>query len=238
MIAAALAQAGRAVPATVLDMVTGASRIEQGVLAALAALSLVSWGIMLAKWREFAAVARDASGFLAEFAACTRFEDAATAARRSRHGPWTRIVDEAARFLRESRQANQSRGGDGTLSAAQVEALKLLLEASTTQERDRLAAYVPWLATIGSVSPLLGLLGTVLGVIDAFLGIATRGSGNLAAVAPGIATALIATAAALAVAIPAAFGYNLFASRLSRLEASLDGFGSALIALMAREGRL
>ena len=67
------------------------------------------------------------------------------------------------------------------------------------------------------MSPLIGLLGTVLGVIEAFLGIASKGSGNLSAVAPGVAEALIATAAALAVAIPATFGYNIFAESAQSL---------------------
>jgi biopolymer transport protein TolQ len=119
-----------------------------------------------------------------------------------------------------------------------VEALRFVLDAQTDSERDTLTRFVPWLATIGSVSPLIGLLGTVLGVIDAFLGIATSGAGNIGAVAPGVAEALIATALALAVAIPAVFGYNIFASRLSRLDGELDGFGSELIALMVREGRI
>ena len=91
---------------------------------------------------------------------------------------------------------------------------------------------------ISMVSPLIGLLGTVLGIINAFLGLATKGSGNIGAVAPGIATALVATAAALTVAIPAAFGYNIFANRLNRVERDLEGYGSELIALLAREGRL
>jgi biopolymer transport protein TolQ len=104
--------------------------------------------------------------------------------------------------------------------------------------RDKLGRYVPSLATIGSVSPLIGLLGTVLGIIEAFIGIATKGSGNIGAVAPGVAEALIATAAALSVAIPAVFGYNIFAHRLNRIDGELDGFGSELIALMVREGRI
>jgi biopolymer transport protein ExbB/TolQ len=75
----------------------------------------------------------------------------------------------------------------------------------------------------------------VLGIIDAFVGIATRGSGNIGAVAPGVAEALIATAAALSVAIPAAFGYNIFANRLNGLESQLDGFGASIIALLIRD---
>ena len=85
---------------------------------------------------------------------------------------------------------------------------------------------------------ILGVLGTVLGVISAFLGIATHGSGNLAAVAPGVATALVATAAALSVAIPATFGYNILASRLNRLDNLLEGFGTTVIAMLVREGRV
>ena len=91
---------------------------------------------------------------------------------------------------------------------------------------------------IGSVSPLIGLLGTVLGVIDAFIGIATKGSGNIGAVAPGVAEALVATAAALAVAIPAVFGYNLFAARINRIDGALEAFGSEIIAMMVREGHI
>ncbi|MDX2184128.1 MAG: MotA/TolQ/ExbB proton channel family protein [Gemmatimonadaceae bacterium] len=231
------AQIGRAVPSSALDMVTGATGIEQVVLLFLAVLSLTSWAIMLAKWREFAALTRDAAPFLAEAASSDRFDQVVQTARLSVPTPYTQITQRAAQFLEQSTLANRARG-ETALSATQVEALKLLLDAEADGARERLVRFVPWLATIGSVSPLLGLLGTVLGVIDAFLGIATKGSGNLAAVAPGIATALIATAAALAVAIPASFGYNLFASRLSRLESGLDGFGSELIARLAREGRL
>jgi len=97
---------------------------------------------------------------------------------------------------------------------------------------------LPVLAAVGSVAPFIGLLGTVLGIITSFLGIATRGSGNLAAVAPGVAAALVATAAALAVAIPATFGYNILANRLNRLDNLLEGFGTTVIAMLVREGRV
>ena len=125
-----------------------------------------------------------------------------------------------------------------TLSGTQIETLHLLMESEAAAERDRLGKFIPWLASIGSVSPLIGLLGTVLGVIDAFVGIAAKGSGNIGAVAPGVAEALIATAAALSVAIPAVFAYNIFAARLNRIEGELDSFGSELIALMVREGMI
>jgi biopolymer transport protein TolQ len=124
------------------------------------------------------------------------------------------------------------------LSQAQVEALQMLLEKEATGERDRLERLLPWLATIGAVSPLIGLLGTVLGVINAFLGVAASGSGNISAVAPGVAEALIATALALTVAIPAVFGYNFFANRLNHITSELDGFSTDIVALLVREGRI
>src|SRR5205823_9746638 len=102
----------------------------------------------------------------------------------------------------------------------------------------RALRHVPVLATIGSVSPLLGLLGTVIGVIQAFIGIATKGSGNLSAVAPGVAEALIATAASLAVAIPATFGYNILANRLNRFDGAMERFNAAVIARFVREGQI
>jgi biopolymer transport protein TolQ len=101
-----------------------------------------------------------------------------------------------------------------------------------------MARFVSWLATIGSIGPLLGLLGTVLGVMDAFIGIATRGSGNLSAVAPGVAEALVTTVAGLATAIPAVIGYNLFVNRLGLFAGELEGFANELIGSMAREGLL
>ena len=143
------------------------------------------------------------------------------------------------RFIQETTPAlHGTAERSARFSSAQVEALQLVLDAETSSERDRLGRWVPSLATIGSVSPLIGLLGTVLGVIDAFIGIAAKGSGNIGAVAPGVAEALIATAAALSVAIPAVFAYNLFAARLNKIEGELESVGSELIALMVREGMI
>ena len=154
--------------------------------------------------------------------------------------PYTRVFTRAVQFVQETRPLAVEGGAHASaaLSAAQVEALRLVLDAETNAERDQLGRAIPGLAVIGSVSPLMGLLGTVMGVIQAFIGIATKGSGNLGAVAPGVAEALVATAVALAVAIPAIFGYNIFATKLNRFDGELEGFGSEVIALLAREGRI
>ena len=123
-----------------------------------------------------------------------------------------------------------------SLSMTQLEALKMVLGKEVAAERDLLGHYIPWLATIGSVSPLLGLTGTVFGIMRAFIGIASKGSGNLAAVAPGVAEALVATASGLLAAIPAVIAYNLYVNRVRLFAGELEGFANELIGTMAREG--
>jgi biopolymer transport protein TolQ len=234
-----LLQVGGAVPNSTLELLRAASPVAQAVLVFLVLLSLLSWGIMFLKWRELRAVRSAGDAFMRGFEGSSSVEAVAALARTSSGSPYTRVFARATQFLTQTTPALAPTSDRAArLSGSQVEALRLVLDAETNHERDRLERFVPWLATIASVSPLIGLLGTVLGVISAFLGIATEGSGNIGAVAPGIAEALIATAAALAVAIPASFGYNLFATRLNRIDSSLEGFGSELIALMVREGRI
>ncbi len=227
-----------AIPSTRLDLVLDASDETKVVLVVLVLLSLLSWSVMLSKWLAFRRAERSAAEFMKEFHKGTRLEAVAALAKRSKPSAHTRVLQRALQFLTETGMVRGHDGAPAMLSASQVQALRLVLDAETNAERDRLGSYIPTLAMIGSVSPLLGHLGTVLGIIEAFLGVARGGSGNLAAIAPGVAEALIATATALAVAIPAYFGYNIFAARLNKFDGELDGFGSEVIALMAREGRL
>lgn len=232
-------QGDAAIPSTALELILAGSIETKVVLGVLVILSLLSWGIMLAKWREFSTMRKSSDEFLRKFERAHNLDEVVAATARMRPNAFTRVFDRAQVFLSDTKPAlGPTPDRQARLSGSQVEALRLLLDAQTTSERDALGKYVPWLASIGSVSPLIGLLGTVLGVISAFIGVATQGSGNLGAVAPGVAEALVATAAALAVAIPAVFGYNFFANRLNRFDGELEGFGSELIALMVREGRI
>jgi len=238
----ALLQAAGAVPTSPKELILNASTETQVVLVILAVLSLVSWAIMLGSGRALSNALRNATAFAREVERAPRVDSAAVAAKHTRPNASQRLLVRALQFLGET-PPNPGYGDSGALlsathAASRVETLRLVLDAETLAERDRLGRFLPWLATIGSASPLIGLLGTVLGVINAFVGIATRGSGNLAAVAPGVAEALVATAAALSVAIPATFGYNILASRLNRLDNLLEGFGTTLIAMLGREGRL
>jgi biopolymer transport protein TolQ len=232
-------QIGAAIPTSPMELVTQSSTPTKVVLAVLVIMSLLSWMLMLAKWREFKRAENAGREFMAEFERAHTLDEAAEIAARSPASPQKGVLTRALRFITETTPALAATGDRrARLSASQVEALRQVLDSESGAVRDQLGRFVPSLATIGSASPLIGLLGTVLGVIEAFIGIATKGSGNIAAVAPGVAEALIATAAALSVAIPAVFGYNIFAHRLNRMDGELDGFGSELIALMVREGRI
>lgn len=227
------------VPDSMLDMVVKASITVQAVLALLAFLSLLSWGIMFAKWAAFGRAERAGREFVSDFERADGMGEANTFAKRAKPNPFVAVFARGAQFLEQTRPAiSPTADRSGRLSASQVEALRLVLDAESSSEREKLGQFIPWLATVGSVSPLIGLFGTVVGVIQAFNGLAQKGAGNINAVAPGIAEALIATASALAVAIPAAFAYNIFAARLNRIDNRLDAFGSEFIALLVREERI
>jgi len=232
-------QIGAAVPSSPVELISSSTLATKIVLGILVVLSLLSWALMIAKTIEFKRAESAGRQFMDHFEDAPSLDVAAEVAKRSPPSPQRTVLLRALRFLQETTPALGATTERGArLSASKVEALRLVLDSESGAVRDQLGRFVPSLATIGSASPLIGLLGTVLGVIDAFLGIATKGSGNIGAVAPGVAEALIATAAALSVAIPAVFGYNIFAHRLNRVDGELDRFGSELIALMVREGRI
>jgi biopolymer transport protein TolQ len=243
-----LLQVGGAIPSSAWELITAATPVTKAVLILLAVLSLVSWAIMFGAWREMRKARRAGESFQREFERTSRLDEAASLAKHAPATAFPRLLLRAMRFVADTRVLNQQQRElsspdagaptSATLTGSQIETLHLVLEAEASAERERLSRYLPWLATIGSVSPLIGLLGTVLGVIQAFIGIATKGSGNLSAVAPGVAEALIATAAALAVAIPATFGYNIFANRLNRFDGTMENFGTSIIALLVREGHI
>jgi biopolymer transport protein TolQ len=236
---ALIAQTEAALPSNALELITTADIVTQVVLVLLLGLSLISWTIMVSKWREFSRVRSKSKALLHAMEHARTLQDVAASSRKAAGSPFARIFDRAETFLSETRPAMAATPDrSARFSASQVEALRLVLDSQTDTERDALSRFVPSLAMIASASPLIGLLGTVLGIIQSFIGLSTTGSGNVAAVAPGVAAALTATAMALAVAIPAVFGYNICANRVNRFEGELEGFGSELIALLVREGKV
>ncbi|HUQ45653.1 MAG TPA: MotA/TolQ/ExbB proton channel family protein [Gemmatimonadaceae bacterium] len=237
-----LLQAAGAVPTSAKELILHASTATQVVLVILVVLSLVSWAIMLGVGRELTRALRASTEFAREVERAGSLDSVGVSVKHASPSASHRLLVRALQFIGATTRPDG--GGDAivqlspTAAASRVETLRLVMDAESLGERDRLGRFLPWLATIGSASPLIGLLGTVLGIISAFVGIATTGSGNLAAVAPGVAEALVATAAALSVAIPATFGYNILANRLNRLDNLLEGFGTTVIALLVREGRI
>lgn len=233
-------QVGGAVPTTELELIAASSFATKIVLVVLAAFSAISWFLIFAKVSQFRRVRRAGETFFGAVEGATRLEDAQRAVTAMAPSPYTRLFSEGLNFFTEVRPgALQRQAPHGeTLTPSQLEALRMVLESQVDAEHDQLGRYIPWLATFGSVSPLLGLLGTVLGVMDAFIGIATSGAGNIAAVAPGVAEALVATVAGLAVAIPSVMAYNIFTARQNFVAVELEGFARELIVTLAREGHV
>jgi biopolymer transport protein TolQ len=109
------------------------------------------------------------------------------------------------------------------------------MQMAAAEEIRKLERYMPWLATTGSVTPFIGLFGTVWGVMDAFSGLGTAGAASLRAVAPGIAEALITTAAGLFTAIPAVIAYNHFLHNIKELGGRMDYFAMEVAAMIEKQ---
>ncbi len=235
---ALLVQSSRA-PTTVLDMIAAGTLPTKFILTVLAAFSLASWWLIFHKWRQFRWVRQQGDRFLEQMERAQRLEDAYKAILSLPESPYGRVFRQGVNFFTELRPGALREGGQAEgLTLTQLEALRMVLETEEAEERDDLAQGLTWLAVIGSVSPLLGLLGTVVGVMNTFFGIAAAGSANLGAVAPGVGEALITTVAGLFVAIPAVIGYNHFVGRLNLVSGELEGFSSEFIGTLAREGRV
>ena len=245
-----LLQVRGAIPTTPWELVLTSSRETQFVLAVLVIFSVASWYLIVLKWWQFRRMRQLGDRFMADVEKAPRLEDAYHAAMRLPPSPYNRLLREAVHFFTELKPG-ALKGGHAAagatpgaapppsaLTTTQLEALRMVLAKEVAAERDLAARFIPWLATFGSVSPLLGLLGTVLGVMDAFIGIAVGGSGNIAAVAPGVAEALVTTVAGLAVAVPAVMSYNLYVNRLGLFAGELEGFAQEIIGTLAREGRI
>ena len=227
-------------PTTALDMVFGGSLATRLVLLVLAVSSAASWILIFWKARQFRTVRRQGNRFLEQMERATGLEDAYKAIIALPESPYGRVFRQGVNFFSELRPGALREGapvGEG-LSLTQLQVLKLMLEKEEAEERDELARGLTWLAVMGSVSPLLGLMGTVIGITNTFLGITVSGSTNIGAVAPGVAEALVTTVAGLAVAIPSVIAYNHFVARLNLVSGELEGFSSEFIGTLAREGRV
>ncbi len=223
-----------------ITLIAGATLPTLVVLAVLAVASLASWWIIFWKSRQFRDLQVLGDEFLDAIERARGLDDAYKSILTLPESPYGRVFRQGVNFFSELRPGALREGaevGEG-LSMTQLEALRLVMEKEEAEERDELARGINWLAMIGSVAPLLGLLGTVIGIMNVFLGIAAAGSGNISAVAPGVGEALVTTVVGLFVAIPAVIGYNHFVTRLNLVTGELEGFSSEFIGTLAREGRV
>lgn len=218
------------------------STAAQIIMVILVIFSVWSWGIFLKKIFEFGGVRRNTKRFLANFAFHREMKEWGSFGTQLADNPCGRILasglEEYKRLkvrvsaqLMHQKDAPKERGFISELS----ENMHLAMERTKTDELARLEASLPTLSTFVSVSPFLGLLGTVWGIMLAFLEIRARGSAHITIVAPGISDALITTVYGLLVAIPALIFYNIFRSRANSYGGELDKFISEVYANLRKE---
>ena len=207
-----------------MEMVHNSGPVAFAVLITLLLASIFSWTIMLTKWSSFRRAAVQSKRFLRAFRQSGRLSEISAVCEQFRPSPlvpvFLEINDE---YMRQSGGRGMPRNPQALERAAQIASS----EALTNMEQR-----MTWLATIAAVAPFIGLLGTVMGIIDAFHGLGTAGAATLRAVAPGISEALITTAAGLVVAIPAVVGYNQLTARLREFGARMDDFGREFLNLI------
>jgi biopolymer transport protein TolQ len=189
------------------------------VLLALAVFSIASWGIMAERYRRFRRAEEQSQDFLERF-----HEGGGLAAIQddTKELKWSPIADIYRAGFREISLNPATEGG--SLRGESLEAVDRVLRKNASVQLAELERSLGFLATTASATPFIGLFGTVWGIMNAFRGIGVSGTASLAAYAPGIAEALVATAAGLAAAIPAVIGYNHFLGRLRGVDLLIDEF--------------
>ena len=204
---------------SILSLVLNASLLVQCVMALLMVMSIASWAIIFKKSAILRAVRKDTERFERDFWSGGDLNTLLESAQRTTH---------SAAVLERIFAA----GMQEFLKAREIDAARRAMKAAYQREMDRLEANLPFLASVGSDSPYIGLFGTVWGIMHAFRGLANVQQATLAAVAPGIAEALVATAIGLFAAIPAVIAYNSNATDIDRLsirfETFIEGFSNIL----------
>ncbi len=198
------------------DIVQNLRPVPLAVIAILVVFSLFSWTIVFSKTSVFSRATRANRSFLRAFRKANSLQAVAIASEQFSAAPLVAVFDFG--YGEIERQIKQ-RG-----ALVNKEAVERSLQLGISEEVTKLEMNMNWLATVASVSPFIGLFGTVWGIIDAFEGLGTAGSASLRAVAPGISEALVTTAIGLAAAIPAAIFYNIFGNRIREIGTRMEDF--------------
>jgi len=213
----------------ILSLISHTGPMGQLVLFVLAGFSVISWAIMVERYRVLSRSERESAAFLGRFRAVSSLGDLRDTAERLPHSPAAAIYRAGFRQInaignpRAVAASNPGHGGGGPVRDP-IASIERVLMRAAAEEQARLERMLPFLATTAAACPFVGLFGTVWGIMTAFQSIGGMGTANLAVVAPGISEALVTTAAGLAAAIPAVIGYNYFVNRIRAIGTRMDNF--------------
>ena len=222
----------------VLDLVKGASLIVQAVLYLLVLFSVVSWGIIFSKYRQVRTAKSESARFVEIFWQSRNLASIHDASRELKSSPVAQVFragyEELLRVSQSKSKKESAHGENLTTELGGVDNVTRAMKRATSVEITRLEKSLTFLATTASTTPFIGLFGTVWGIMNAFRGLSVTHSSSIQAVAPGIAEALIATAAGLAAAIPALMAYNHFVQRIKVLAVDMDNFSHEFLNIAER----
>lgn len=219
-------------PVTLLEQTTGVARVILGILLFL---SIFSWALILQKFSQLSGLDNKTARFLHMFRSGRGLADPNTLRAGAGTTPLVAVYAAGYREFEAQMGSGHARSAGGAATATvprlrNASAVGIEMQVAAGEEVRRLEKGMSTLATIASVSPFIGLFGTVWGVMDAFAGLGEAGTASLRAVAPGIAEALITTAAGLFAAIPALIAYNHFLHGIRSLATRMSDFASEFVA--------
>lgn len=213
---------------SIMSLITDASLPVQLIMLLLAIFSIVSWGIIISKYLSLAKAKRETNKFNAQYHSTSNITNLYSAVSGVERSTTAQMFYAGLSEYNRLSKTGIRNKADITTN------IERSLTATIEEELSGYESRLSTLATFGSVSPYIGLLGTVWGIMHAFIGLGNGGQATLASVAPGIAEALIATAIGLFVAIPAYMGYNKFTADISTLEKKMNKFGDEFLNSISR----
>ena len=239
----AVGASGEGMGGGVVEWVARSTPLSKFVLLILILFSIASWGIALHKLWEYRRLERQTSSFLDVFRRSTKFSEVQSVCRSLTHSPLVGVfqagyaeLNTQLRHGSDDAAAQPPPGGSGGArpTLRSFEALDRALLRASAVEANKMEDRVHLLATTASITPFIGLFGTVMGIVNSFSGIAQSGSTSLAVVAPGIGEALIATAAGLAAAIPAVYFYNHLTNKVKLYLSTMEDFSLEFLNIAER----
>ncbi|MFT4721776.1 MAG: biopolymer transport protein TolQ [Candidatus Azotimanducaceae bacterium] len=217
-------------PLSILDLVLNASIVVQCVMAILIMASLVSWVMIFQRGFGLATIRRESIEFENEFWSGKDLRKIYLEIEASERHPVGMEFIFVAGFKEFTRLRQQKETDPDRI----MQSVQRSMRVALSKEEERLETSLPFLATVGSTSPYIGLFGTVWGIMNSFRGLATVNQASLSVVAPGISEALVATAIGLFAAIPAVIAYNRFAAQVEIIVNRLDAFTEEFSGILYR----